>query len=132
MTPVGRRRLPNRRPVETTTVIHEDQSAFVSVGFEPESGEVLEVWMRRCGPPGSDMDRLLDDIAVLISRLFQRGEDPADLARGLGRLGGYPPILDGFISLDEAPPVASIIGAVCDWVARVQAEVRGQKSEGTD
>jgi len=85
-----RRKLPNRRPAETVVLVHEGQSVFATLGFCPETGAVREVFLRRGGPPGSDMDRLLDDVGVLMSRLLQLGEDPAVLAKSLGRLGWYP------------------------------------------
>lgn len=53
---------------------------------------------------GSEVDGLYGDVAVLISRLLQYGDDPASLASGMGRLG------DG-----KSP--ASIIGAVADVLA---------------
>lgn len=86
----GRRRLPDRRPTETVKLVHEGQTVHAGVGFDPATGAVREVFLRRGGPPGSAMDRLLDDVGVLLSHLLQLGVDPADLARGLGRLGGYP------------------------------------------
>ncbi len=50
------------------------------------------------------MDGLLSDIGVLLSRLLQHGDGVAELAAGMGRLGG-----------EEA--AASIVGSVLDRVA---------------
>lgn len=122
MTPAGRRRLPDRRQAETMKLEHEGGTVYATVGFDPATGAVREVFLRRGGPPGSDMDRLLDDVGVLLSHLLQLGVGPADLARGVGRLGDYPPIMHGFIALNEPPTPASIVGVVADWLASLAAE----------
>ena len=88
--PVTRHRLPDRRPAVSVRLEHEGGTVHATVGFDPATGAVREVFLRRGGPPGSAMDRLLDDVGVLLSRLLQLGDDPADLTRGLGRLGWYP------------------------------------------
>ncbi len=99
-TTTTRERLPNRRrsitdsfhwPPDTGARIH------LSAGFTGD-GRILEVFVRGGGKVGSERDFLLDDVAVLVSLLLQRGETLAGIARSLGRLP------DG--------DAASIVGAV--------------------
>lgn len=103
-----RRRLPNRRPSETTCIRWPTvggRRIHITAGFDPATGEVREAFLRGGGRVGSDTDLLLDDLAVLVSRLLQHGESPAEIARGLGRLP------------DGAP--ASIAGAVVDVLVAI-------------
>ena len=94
-----RKRLPTRRQCETTDLWHGGQRYHLTVG-EYNDGSPGEVFIHGA-KPGSDVDLLLDDIAVVVSRLLQHGDAPAALAVGLGKLG------DGKSS-------ASIIGAIAD------------------
>lgn len=122
---MARMRLPDRRPAVSARLDHEGGHVHATAGFDPAAGQVREVFLRRGGPPGSDMDRLLDDVGVLLSRLLQLDVAPADLARGVGRLGDYPRI--GTIYCGEtvvalAAP-ASIVGVAVDWLARLVVEI---------
>jgi hypothetical protein len=103
-----RERLPDRRrsvrvsfrwPAET------DRSVHVTAGFA-EDGRVLECFLRGGGRVGSDVDALLDDVAILVSRGLQHGDHLADIARGLGRLPGGAP--------------SSIVAAVVDELVRLE------------
>ena len=96
-----RERLPDRRQSETADVWHGGQRYHLTVGEYPD-GRPGEVFIHGA-KPGSDVDLLCDDLAVLLSRLLQFGDDPASLAAGVGRLGNGAP--------------ASIVGAIADVLA---------------
>lgn len=102
-----RERLPNRRPALTLAIEHEGFRCAVTVGFHLD-GRVGEVFVSNL-KSGSAIDALVADAAVAISRLFQHGATPADLACSMGRLG------------DDAP--ASLIGAAIDAAAQIQCEI---------
>jgi hypothetical protein len=57
---------------------------------------------------GSQLDGLIDDACVLVSRLLQHGEAAATLLRSLGRDGDRP---------------ASVIGAIAGIVNEIDREV---------
>ncbi len=111
-----RRRLPNRRPAVTETIEVEGHKVEVTVGFEPESGAVREVFLV-AGKEGSMLDSLLADAAVAISVALQHGVHPAALAKSVGRLpnGSIAPA-----DLDQPQSgrvPASPIGAALDLVS---------------
>ena len=62
--------------------------------------------MRGGGRVGSDTDFLLDDIAVLLSRLLQHGDTLALIARGVGRTASGAP--------------SSLIGGVVDKLVEIE------------
>ena len=97
-----RERLPDRRPSFLTDLHHDGSRYDLCVGLKPDDspGEIFITGSKS----GSHMDGLLSDIGVLLSRLLQHGDGVAELAAGMGRLGG-----------GEAP--ASIVGAILDRVA---------------
>lgn len=87
-TTTTRERLPNRRR-QVTDSLHWPPSTgariHLSAGLTGE-GRILEVFLRGGGKVGSERDFLLDDVAVLVSLLLQRGETLAGIAHSLGRL----------------------------------------------
>jgi hypothetical protein len=99
-------RLPNRRAAETVELEHGGQRFTVTIGFYPDGrpGEVFTHGLRT----GSNLDALLADAFVVVSRLMQHGVEPRDLAASMGRLGNAEP--------------ASVIGAVADLVTAASAE----------
>ena len=109
--------LPDRRPSLLTDLHHDGSRYDLCVGLKPDGspGEIFITGSKS----GSHMDGLLSDIGVLLSRLLQHGDGVAQLAAGMGRLGG-----------EEAP--ASIVGAILDRVASETAKnaKRGSAEEG--
>jgi hypothetical protein len=101
---MSRRRLPNRRPSVTRTLVHGGCSYAVSVGFDPADGWLGEVFTHGA-KVGSNMDGILDDASIALSLLLQHGVEPAALSTTMGRLG------------DGKTP-ASIIGALADLLTR--------------
>ena len=105
---MSRERLPNRRPSVTETVILQTgERVHITAGFALD-GRILETFLRG-GKTGSDLDHLLDDAAVTISRLVQHGDSLAAIAAGIGRLP------------DNAP--ASAIGVVVDRLLEIEASI---------
>ncbi len=98
-----RTRLPDRRPSETTTVVHDGRGYAVTIGVDPVTGIVREVFA--CDfQTGSAMDAILNDACVALSLLLQHGVEPAALAHSMGRI-------------DNGSKPASVIGALVDHLA---------------
>jgi hypothetical protein len=91
-----RERLPSRRAAATIAVEWRGRPIAVSVGFARD-GRILEVFAR-AGRPDSDLDCVVDDLAVVLSRCLQHGDDLVSIARGIGRLPlGEPSSVAGAI-----------------------------------
>lgn len=114
-----RRRLPNRRPAVTETIVVEGQRVEVTVGFAPESGAVQEVFLV-AGKEGSMLDSLLADAAVAISVALQHGVPPAALAKSVGRLpnGSIAPADLDRLQSDRRP--ISLIGGALDLLQALE------------
>ena len=108
-----RRRLPNRRPAINETIDMEGQRVEVSVGFDPETGAVREIFLVS-GKEGSSLNSLLADAAVAISVALQHGVSPAALAKSVGRLpnGSVTPADLDRLQSDRRP--ISLIGGALD------------------
>ena len=103
VTRIGRERLPSRRPSLTETIEWQGRPIALSVGFSPD-GRPLELFAR-AGKPDSDLDCVVDDIAVALSRLLQHGDQLAAIAGGVGRLPSGEP--------------SSVAGAIIDAALRL-------------
>lgn len=102
-----RERLPHRRASVTDCIRWPEtfgRRIHVTAGFTND-GRILETFVRGGGRVGSERDFLLDDIAVLISRLLQHGDDTSSIANGLGRIEGRP---------------SSVIGGVVDLLIEIE------------
>lgn len=105
---MSRERLPNRRAALTDSVrwpIPDGRKIHVTAGFTVDS-RLLETFLRGGGVVGSQTDFLLDDIAVLVSRLLQHSDTLPQVKAGLGRT-------------PEGVP-SSIIGAVVDKLLELE------------
>ena len=80
-----RQRLPNRRTNETVNVTHDGHAYAVTLGFDPATGEVREIFTQ--GKVGSQMDAILADTSIILSILLQYGVQPSSFAGSMGRLG---------------------------------------------
>ncbi len=105
-----RKRLPTRRPNETTDMVYDGTLYAVTVGFQPDTGEPREIFTHGARV-GSSMDAILDDACILLSILLQHRVEPAALARSMGRLG-------------RGGQAASVIGALTNQLAE-RAQDRG-------
>jgi len=85
-----RRRLANRRSIETIAIEHESQRYKVGLGRELVSidpaqlGPIAEVWLN-AQRVNSPLDVLASDGAILMSLLLQYGCPPADIAHAMKR-----------------------------------------------
>lgn len=118
----SRQRLPNRRPTLTEAVTVGAHSFIVSVGLDPASGRVREIFMDGA-KEGTDLAAILGDAAVVISVALQHGVPAEALGVSVARLPTRmlaPP----YIGEAEAgaSPAATIIGAALDLVRRIEAE----------
>lgn len=89
---MSRKKLPNRRPCETFTVHDPHGSEFeVSVGYDPATDEVGEVFFSGRGKSGATYDGLLFDAGVLLSIAIQHGTPVASLAASSAKLADGSP-----------------------------------------
>ena len=79
-----RRRLPDRRPNETHEIEIGRAHYIVTVGFFPD-GRPGEIFIAG-GKAGSQIDSILDDAAIALSRCLQANIPAAELARSMSRL----------------------------------------------
>jgi hypothetical protein len=108
----SRLRLPNRRRAVTASLHWPNANARpvqISAGFGTD-GRIMESFIRGSGKAGSEANELLDDAAVLLSRLLQYGDRLDDIAAGLGHSS------DGTRS--------SILGAAVDALKEMQGGER--------
>lgn len=65
--------LPNRRPCVNVGIGERDgREMFVaSVGFNPETGAPCEVFITARGKSGTDVDQLLYELGVSVSKIMQ-------------------------------------------------------------
>ena len=82
----SRRVLPRRRPNTSARIAAGAVAAHATVGFEAE-GRPAEIFLRPTGgaKSGSEVDFLLDDLAVIVSVALQHGVPAAALARSVSR-----------------------------------------------
>ena len=96
-----RERLPARRHATVLDLDYRGTRYDLTIGLF-DNGRPGEVFVSGART-GSDVDGLLADLGVLISRALQHGDSLEALAAGMGRLG------------DGKTP-ASIIGAILDKI----------------
>ena len=103
-----RKRLPNRRRSETTTIHFRRRAYILTVGFD-QDGRARETFVDPEAAAGSDTALELADAAVLISILLQHGETPAALARSLSQV---PEIQDGQLVTRPGSAAGAILAAL--------------------
>ena len=104
-----RKTLPDRRPSCTRMVQWAGQTFPVTLGIDPMTGDVREVFADVAR--GGDLQWVVSDSCVIVSLALQHGIAPADLAKSLGRVPSWQ---------GEVP--ASPLGAVVEAILR---EVKG-------
>jgi hypothetical protein len=92
----------------TSTVETESGQLRVTAGYYPD-GRIAELFISS-GKPDSTLDRLLDDGAVLVSKLIQTGTPVGAIAAALGKRGRSP------------TPLARAI----DWLAEQDFDAGGE------
>ena len=83
---VERQRLPTRRPNETMEVTHEGATYAITLGSDPATGEVREIFSHGA-KIGSAMDAILDDACILLSIMLQHGISASSFAGSMGYHG---------------------------------------------
>ena len=108
-TRIGRERLPNRRTSLTKLAEYNGRAFHISAGFSAD-GHILEIFARDAGKHDSDQDRLVDDLAVILSLALQHGIPLEIMISSLGHLH------------DGAPN--SVIGTILDAALELAGEVK--------
>ncbi len=118
-----RERLPNRRDNESREFEIEGIRCLVSVGFN-YAGQPREIFINSI-KPGSAVDALLSDTAVLVSLGLQAGTSPAEMAHSMSRLPSAPLMPK---DLDKAGDnvAASVLGAAIDWLVELAEPMKGK------
>lgn len=75
--------LPPRRPSETRSMWWGGKRYHLTIGLWPDSTRPAEVFISGA-KAGSEMDHLLDDCCIAVSKLLQSGADPQELAATFG------------------------------------------------
>lgn len=100
-----RRKLPNKRPsVQQKVVVTLDGTEFhiiLTVGFHDEARKRPAEVFSSSFKVGTSMNAIISDACVLLSRLYQHGDSPRDIADSLSE----PPTLVGNIALVVASMV---------------------------
>lgn len=100
---------PTRRPTITQEVIRNNTRYHVSVSFNPETAEVMEIWAY--GPkPGSEAYWLLQETCWDLSHRLQEGDTPSDIAAQVMRY-------------EDGSP-ASVRGEMIDVLVATEQEYR--------
>jgi ribonucleoside-diphosphate reductase alpha chain len=105
-----RRNLPGRRPMETLRLEIGGAQALASIGYDPQTGYPLEVFLAG-EKVGTDLWNVLHDTAVIISVALQYGVPAEVLAKSIARETERETL-----TMTDKP--ATIIGAVLDAIAR--------------
>ncbi|WP_170565890.1 TSCPD domain-containing protein [Ruegeria atlantica] len=131
MTMRERQILPNRRLVETRRVETAfGQTAFISVGYDPaEPLRPREVFYSAGLKSGSDLEFLLHDMCVLVSKLLQCGMPPEDVAKSLSRQE------TAIGDITHASLFGWILDAVCvppEWAAAYDAALVETRHPGVN
>ena len=113
----GRLELPNRRPHLVESFEWNNRAWRLGLGFD-DAGAVREIFLE--GPKaGTDLQALAVDAGIVLSRLLQRGDSVAEIARSLNGLGetgdAAPSLLHAAVAhaaraereLTEPPPHAA-------------------------
>jgi len=116
--PRGRRTLPPRRLALREKIAFAGERGneiriYVTAGFDPETLDLLEVFIRPRGNVDTDLCRYFDDVGVLISRCLQFGDAVEAMADGMGRLPGH-----------DGRRAHSPIGAIVDALAALSRDIR--------
>jgi hypothetical protein len=99
-----RRKLKERRPTDTVDYVHNHKFTFkVSFGRFESGGGLAEVFVNPV-KTGTELDAIMHDASIAISRALQHGDTLDDLRAGMKRNG--------------AGEASSPIGGILDHIAK--------------
>jgi len=102
-----RTRLPDRRPSLTRKVVWATEASehrfFVTLGVDPVTGALLEVFYADGQRTGSQLQHTIQDACVLISLLLQHGVAPEAIGKSLSTA----PVMG-------EPRPATVVGAIVE------------------
>ena len=101
-----RQLLPQRRPAETVTVVHQGRPFTVTIGFYAD-GRLGEVFVD-VGRIGQDIESIARDAGVVLSIAIQHGAPIETIRHAVTR--------------DSSGAAASILGAIVDRVNKTFPE----------
>ena len=78
-----RRKLPNRRHTVTQAIQWDNHRFYVSIGYNPDTGELMEVFYASGMKEGTDIHNTAQDACVLVSLLLQLGMSAAEIGKSL-------------------------------------------------
>lgn len=102
-----RRTLPHRRQCETVEFRHAGHAFTLCVGLRPSTGEIAEIFISST-KPGSPLEALARDAAIIVSLALQHGAELATIRHALTR--------------DHDGGPATLIGAALDRLDEEGAE----------
>jgi hypothetical protein len=105
---MDRKRLPTRRPNETVKVEINSMTYFLTLGYDPDTGRICEVF-GSARKASSDLDYLVADACVVISIALQSGVEASDMLRSMH----FEPVI-GDPAMTRKP--ASLIGLICSQI----------------
>lgn len=116
----------DRREGDGYVLRFEAWEFYVTINFDAATRAVREVFVRPKGRlgKGSTVERICDDVAVLLSLPLRAGMTPAELAAKLGRqVPLLPDAAAGSLEADARAQPASFVGAIVDLAVARQAEL---------
>lgn len=94
-------KIPNRRVATTHDLDYKGKRYHLTVGYNHQYLQPMEAFIHGA-KVGSEMDALLDSACILLSKLYQSGANPRQVAKSLGG--------------------QCLLGAVAEEVARISEE----------
>ena len=87
-----RKHLPNRRPSFNRLIEWRGKDYLLGMGLDPATLMVREIFLDG-DKTGSDVEAILDDACILLSRLLQSGSDASDLVQRVSSGGPADSVL---------------------------------------
>ncbi len=131
--PDGRARLSNRREQVTRELVFAGNTYLVSAGLEtveritqvvgPRQRRVIREVFITGSKTGQDIRNIIEDASVVISLALQYGAPVSALARSIARVPAAIVTPDNLDNPALNTVAASVIGAVIDLLAVMEAEI---------
>ena len=89
-----RRKLPNRRHAMTQAIQWGNHCFHVSVGYDPDTGDVMEVFYASGMKEGTDIHNTAQDACVMVSLLLQLGMTAPEIGKSLSTASIISAVVD--------------------------------------